>query len=106
MTFQIPRPEWVSDALVEDRGEHAGFQMYSRAGNDAVATMVYTTLARQINERLTRAETISDLQDRVRTLAHAFPEVHDTEPEWAIVDAVNAYFDTQGWVHVGRDDLS
>ena len=106
MTFTIPRPEWVSDSLIAERGEHAGFQMYSREGNDAVATMLLVVLP--LAERLGahRPAVIDALRNGIREVTKTHPEVWDTEPEWAIVDAVNAFFDTQGWVHISRDDLS
>jgi hypothetical protein len=107
VTFTIPRPEWVSDDLIADRGENAGFQMYTTEGNDAVGRMVQGVIEAAENlPALTRADVIDLLRDGVQQVRQAHEEIYDTEPEWAIVDAINAFFDTQGWVHIDRDDLS
>lgn len=42
----------------------------------------------------------------VKDIAAVYPEVHDTEPEWAIVDFVNVLMTEQQWGHISRDDLS
>jgi hypothetical protein len=105
MTFSIPRPDWVSDRLLGERGENAGFQMYSREGNDAVAAMVLDVAAKVEAAPMRRNQAVSLVQEGVLRVTKTHPEVHDTEPEWAIVDAINALFDTQGWVHIDRDDI-
>lgn len=106
MTFTIPRAEWVSDDLVADRGEHAGFQMFTKAGNDACANMVLSVAQDVSNLGLQREAALILIKDGVKQVGAIHPEVHDTEPEWAIVDAVNLYFDEVGFTHIGRDDLS
>lgn len=106
MTFTIPRADWVSDDLVADRGEHAGFQMFSKEGNDACANMVLSIAQDVSNLGLQREAALILLKDGVKQVRQAHAEIHDTEPEWAIVDAINAFFDTVGFTHIGRDDLS
>jgi hypothetical protein len=102
MGFTIPRPDWVSDRLINDPecGPNAGFQMYTREGNDQVAHMILQIVAATEEQRLRRDEVIHRIHLCVSILAKHYPEVWDTEPHWAIVDAVNAFFDTQGWVHI------
>jgi hypothetical protein len=104
MTFTIPRADWVRDDLIKERGEYAGFQMFSRQGNDAVAAMLHPILNDAEKTGASRAVVIKAVQQGVHNLARQFPEIHDTEPEWAIVDAVNAFFATQGWVEIDNRD--
>lgn len=104
MTYSIPRPEWVSDELVARAGENAGFQMYTTAGNDACAALVVGVIARAENGMLPKAiKTL--LREGVAEVAKVHPEIHDTEPEWAIVDAMNEWLAAQGFVAISRDDL-
>jgi hypothetical protein len=105
MPHSFPRPDWVSDRLVDERGEHAGFQMYTREGNNAVAEMVIAVIARAEQTRARRDEIRDLLREGVAEVAKVHPEVHDTEPEWAIVDAINLWLDGAGFVRIDRDDL-
>ena len=105
MTFTIPRPEWLGEATVARRGENAGFQMYTREGNDAVAEMLYYVFEACEQAAVGSHGMVNLLKRKVRELARTHGEVHDTEPEWAIVDAVNAYCDTRRWAHISRDDF-
>lgn len=103
--FTIPRPEWVSDDLVAERGPHAGFQMFTREGNDAVALMLTQVFGTITESRLLPSQAKELLYQGVKSLAQVHPEVHDTEPECAIVDAANAFFDSVGFKPISRDDL-
>lgn len=104
--FTIPRPDWVGDDLVAERGEHAGFQMYTTEGNDACAKVVLDLVTRVEAGNLTsRDYAVQWLKNGVSILAVTHPEVHDTEPEWAIVDAINSYCDVAGFRHIDRDHL-
>jgi hypothetical protein len=103
MTFQIPRADWVSDRLITERGEYAQFQMYTREGNDAVAEMLNGIFAREGLLPLAYKTLLIEGVERVRKV---HPEIHDTEPEWAIVDAVNAFFATQGFAPIDRDAVA
>jgi hypothetical protein len=105
MTFTIPRADWVSDNLAAERGEHAGFQMFTREGNDAVAALLHHVLRDADLLAARRGVAVAAIHQGVRNLAHRYPEIHDTEPEWAIVDAANLFFDEQGWTPMSRDDL-
>ena len=104
MSFSIPRPDWVTDQSIGRRGEYAQFQMFTREANDAVATMVLAILSDAVRLGPPRTVVIEAIQQGVRNLTRRFPEIHDTEPEWAIVDAVNAFFATQGWVEIDNRD--
>jgi hypothetical protein len=105
VTFTIPRPDWVSDELATERGPFAGFQMYTREGNNDVAKMVLFVVSQSEENRLRRHEMIDILKEGVRLTAKTHPEIHDTEPEWAIVDAINSYCDVAGFRHIDRDHL-
>jgi len=105
MTFTIPRPEWVSDRLIADRGEHAGFQMFDREGNNAVGTLLLHVTGEADRLDAQRPAIIDALRNGVREVAVRFPEVHDTEPEHAITDALNAFLSERGFAQVNREEL-
>jgi hypothetical protein len=98
MTFTIPRPDWVSDDLVAERGEHAGFQMYTTEGNDAVAEMVITNLTAAEKSDLPRRVIIAMLKIGVAEVARVHPEVYDTEPRGAILDVLDKFLHEQGFI--------
>jgi hypothetical protein len=105
MTYDIPRPDWVTDQSITRRGEHAQFQMFSREGNDAVAAMLTAILSDAVRLGPPRDVVIKAVQQGVRNLTARFPEVHDTEPEWAIVDAVNHYLEVRELPRTSREEL-
>jgi len=89
----------------DDRGEHARYQMYTKAGNDAVHRMMVKVLT-QAREGNWLPYTLKRMvRVGVQSVARVHPEVHDTEPEWEIVDEVNRFCDEQGFTHISRDDL-
>jgi len=103
--FQIPRPDWVSDRLIEDRGEFAQFQMFSREGNDAVGHMLLTIFEDAEQHDRSRDFVTGAVRQGVKTMTRYFSEVHDTEPEHAITDAVNAFLSERGFAVVNREGL-
>jgi hypothetical protein len=107
MTFTIPKPDWGQDNenLIAERGEWFHFEMFTKQGNDACVALIEALVTRVETDSVKRDEAVNWLKNGITILAMSHPEVHDTEPEWAIVDAVNAFFDTQGWVHIERGDL-
>jgi len=105
MTFPIPRPDWVSDRLIEERGEFAQFQMFSRDGNDAVGHMLLTIFEDAEQHDRSRDFVTGAVRQGVKMLAAYFPEVHDTEPEHAITDALNAFLSEHGFAVVNREVL-
>lgn len=104
--FQMPQAVWMNDRLVAERGIHAGFQMYSREGNDAVGAMVQGVIAQAEADELRPVHIRILLIEGVAQVAEKFPEIRDTEPEVAIVDTINAYFATVGFAPIGREVLS
>jgi hypothetical protein len=71
---------------------------------DDFLTIEMNALALRVRKHEIRA---TDLYDEIRAIQrrcvkYGFGEVHDTEPEWAICDFVNALCDEQGWAHVDR----
>ena len=83
---------------------------YDRDGNviatpgDNFLTNEINAFAMQVRTGMVRATELYDLIRVVqeRCCEAGFTEVHDTEPEWAICDFVNALCDEQGWAHVDR----
>lgn len=107
MTTIIPRPGWVTEPLIESRGIFAQFQMYTAEGNGALGFALDSLLRKaDADETKTRRQFIESLQALVVDVRRIFPEVYDTEPEWAVVDAVNGFMDKWGWARIDRDDLS
>jgi len=91
----------------DDRGPNAQYQMYTRAGNDAVAGMlahafdlVKSTAPRSYRQALKNA-----VREGQAQVAKTHPEVHDTEPEWAIVDKVNTVLRANGMSTITREDI-
>lgn len=79
------------------------FQMYTNGGNAAVAAMVEHIIEEMRSGQLRRV----NLEARIRhymsdVVKRGYPEVHDTEPEWAIADAINVECEAQGWKPVDR----
>lgn len=103
--FTIHDPEREAQ-LVAERGEHYRFQMYSRAGNDALASAIASVIEQIQAGYLTRRQLPTVLR-RVRdnVASDGYEEVHDTEPEEAIVDEINHECERQGWQPITRDDL-
>lgn len=81
------------------------YQMYSPEANGAVSTAVKELTDAGLAGQYTRKELPARAKAMQRQLAATYGEVHDTEPEWAIVDTVNEMCDELGWVRITRDDL-
>jgi hypothetical protein len=105
MTFTIPRPDWVTDQSIGRRGAYAQFQMFTREGNDAVGAMVLAILSDAVRLGPPRTVVIEAIQQGVRNLARRFPEIHDTEPEHAITDAVNHYLAMRELPRTSREEM-
>jgi len=103
MTFEIKRPNWVSDRLVAERGEYAGFQMYTREGNSAVAEMLLRVFDDAEELGRPRDLVIEDVRKGVARVTRRHPEVHDTEPRGTIYDVTDEFFEQQGWTAVTED---
>jgi hypothetical protein len=53
-----------------------------------------------------RGAIIERLKEGVKQVYRTHPEIFDTEPEWAIVDAMNFWLAEMGFLAISRDDLS
>ena len=89
----------------EDVDPARRFQMYTPEGNAAVRDMVERVIADAQFLGTPRAAVIDAMRNGMREVAKTHPEVRDTEPRGAIYDALDAYFDTEGWVHVEDGSL-
>lgn len=81
------------------------FEMYTDQADQAVATEVEALLTRVRAGQVRRTELPAEVHRLIGRIDKVHPEVHDTEPEWAIVDAVNVECDAQGWKRMHRDDI-
>ena len=101
--FEALRSTQVPAEDPDDRGPNARFQMYSRTGNDAVADMMVAVMTNAEGQPPKHVKKV--LAEGVAEVAAVHPEVHDTEPEWAIVDEMNAWLEPNGYAKISRDDL-
>jgi len=94
---------WSMYAEYGPRGEDGRRPVIATPGDDFLTTEM-NAFAMQVRTGMVRATELYDLIRVVqeRCCEAGFTEVHDTEPEWAICDFVNALCDEQGWAHVDR----
>lgn len=80
------------------------FEMFSPEGNLAVR-QACLTLDRQV--RSGDIETFDMLLvaicKRMDAISKEYPEVHDTEPQWAVSDALTPASESRGWKKLARD---
>lgn len=82
---------------------HAGFSMFSPAGNAACAKAVAKAVKDAEAGRLTRKNLRARYHEILDSIAKKHSEVYDTEPEWAIADALNDLIcKPQMWVSFSR----
>jgi hypothetical protein len=82
------------------------WEMFSEEAERAVTIQMDMVAAAINGGHLKRTELPALVRAAMDTVTKAgYGEVHDTEPEWNIVTFVNEHCDTQGWVHISRDDL-
>ena len=81
------------------------FYMFTPEANAAVRAEMDTLAARVDAAVLTPREMKAAIQVHVKAIATSHPEVHDTEPEWAILDALNPLLERRGYAKITRDDL-
>lgn len=89
----------------DEYGPNDRYQMYSREGNDALAVQVDIISDGMREGRVSRRDLPELLGLTCKVVAMDHPEVHDTEPEWAIVDEINKVCDELMWKRIDRDDL-
>lgn len=104
MGFTIPTPDWPSaERLAED--PNMGFQMYTPEANAEVARVLTLLLQGAETTGASRDSVVIAVRAGMEAVARKFSEFRDTEPEWAVTNVVNAYFDTMGFAHISREDL-
>lgn len=81
----------------DDRGPNDRYQMYTRAGNDAVAEGVAVLVGAIRNGSLTRLQLPDAIETMREEVAKDHGEVYDTEPRCSILDALDKECDAQGW---------
>lgn len=81
------------------------FSMYTDAGNAAVFTAMDTLAVTIDSAGLSPEKMLETIKDTVKQVATQHPEVHDTEPEWDIVDALNPLLRRRGYAEISRDAL-
>jgi hypothetical protein len=70
-----------------DRGENSRFQMFSKEGNDALKSMCDTIILDAECGKISRKGLAHEILHHCDMVQDAgFPEVWDTEPQWAISD--------------------
>ena len=91
-TYVLPMADWPSEETLGERGEYAGFQMYSRQGNDAVAMVVRTVVEAAQYAPLTRGEALHLLHESLERVGNVHPEWQDTEPRAEIEEQISRAF--------------
>ena len=105
MSLNIPQPRWATEEFRAERGENGVFEMFTKEGNDAVAQLLQNLVQRAEEQRWMRDEIVTWLKNGLAILAMTHGEVHDTEPEWAIVDVLNPWLEERGFRGITRNDL-
>lgn len=81
------------------------FAMYSPEANAAVKAMC-DRVVQAVEDGLSRKDLEDVIRAEMRVVFATYPEVYDTEPEWAITDEINERVcKPQMWVLVDRWDL-
>lgn len=89
------------------RGPNAKFSMFSREGNDMLASAIDNAfnMVKDKPGPVYRKYLLESVKRHIALVAAKHPEVHDTEPQWAVVDAVNLRLAAMGMAPIGREDL-
>jgi len=99
--------DWQADedkpVLPIDPWQH--YQMYTPEGNEAVGQMVQRVIADSQRLNCQRPAVIDAMRNGIREVGKVHPEVRDTEPRGAIYDALDRYFDVQGWDRIEDGSL-
>lgn len=107
---------WVTDLRREDVHENEPaedtdtdpfeqYQMYTPAGNAAVAGMVQRVLADAIRINATKSAVVGAMQADIRDVERVYPEIRDTAPREAIYDVLDRYYAARGWTRVEDGSL-
>lgn len=81
------------------------FSMYTDAADAAVFAAMSVLAATIDSAGLPPEKLLEAIKDAVAAVAAQHPEVHDTEPEWDIVDALNPLLKRRGYAQISRDAL-
>lgn len=81
------------------------FDMFTPEANAAVRAEMDTLAARIDAGVLSPGEVKLAIHAHVKAIASRYPEVNDTEPEWAIVDTLNPLLERRGYREITREDL-
>jgi hypothetical protein len=71
-----------------ERGPHARYEMFSRAGNDACEKLVVSLADRANAGTVTRKALAAEVRAAMEAVARKHAEVFDTEPESQIAEEV------------------
>lgn len=83
-----------------------GPSMFSERGNARVRQLVLTLVEAVREGRCSsRRQFLAAIQITVKSIALNHPEVHDTEPETWICEALDNLCEEEGWVSINRGDL-
>lgn len=94
----------MTEQLEDDRGPNDRYEMFTRAGNDALAAGVSALIGRMQRGEVTRPQLPAAVVALCDELEHTHSEVWDTEPQWAISDEVTAACNELGWAPLSRWD--
>lgn len=104
-TYTLPVADWPSEETLAERGPNAGFQMYTRQGNDAVAMVVRTTIEAGAYCSLTRDQILHLLRDLLHRVGFVHPEWRDTEPRGEIRDQISRGLHTLGFMGLDESEV-
>lgn len=83
------------------------FEMFTDEGNEA-CTAAYQNIKNVIfgDKFVSENELKKLVKEQIDQVESAYPEVHDTEPEWYFVDRINKCLETKGYNYkINRGDL-
>lgn len=103
--FLTPVPYWVTPATLDEKGPNAGFQMFTRNGNNAAAACVKLTIEATQACGLTRDEMLDLLNRSRHYIARVHSEIYDSEPRGFTVDAMNHGLRNLGLPDIREIDL-
>lgn len=103
----MPNPSWVTAEVIARRGPNARYSMFTIDGNNCVANEVDKVILACLLGKVTRIDLPTAIRRALgRISSLGYPEIFDTEPEWAIVDEFNERICTPLlWSPISRDDI-
>jgi hypothetical protein len=91
---------------MDNRGEHSRFQMFSKEGNDALKDACDTIILNAEAGKVSRTGLAHEITHFCDLLEDAgYPEVWDTEPQWAISDELSERLcKPLKWLPISREE--